>query len=85
MVQEESLPQVQKGYALGRPLLVDLRDVWNAIQYIASTGRVWAFLVKDILPVSSVRYYFLVWRNNGLLAEIYRKLPALPREMEARN
>ena len=34
--------------------------------------------------MSTVRYYFYVWRDNGLLVEINRKLVALAREMEGR-
>ena len=69
---------------VGRPRQADLRQVWDAIQYIASTGCAWALLAKDFPPVSTVRYYFYVWRNNGLLVEINRKLVALARGMEGR-
>jgi transposase len=43
---------------LGRPRKVDLRSVWDAIQYIAASGCAWALLPKDFPPVSTVRYYF---------------------------
>jgi len=70
---------------LGRPREVELRSVWDAIQYIASAGCAWLLLPKDFPPVSTVRYYFYGWRNNGLLAEINRALVALGRETEGRN
>ena len=43
---------------LGRPREVELRGVWDAIQYIASAGCAWSLLPKDFPPVSTVRYYF---------------------------
>ncbi len=39
---------------LGRPRTTDLREVMNAILYIASTGCPWRFLPKDFPPVSTV-------------------------------
>ena len=43
---------------LGRPRKVNLRRVWNAIQYLAAGGCAWSLLPKDFPPVSTVRYYF---------------------------
>lgn len=68
---------------LGRPREVDLRSVWDAVQYIASAGCAWSLLPKDFPPVSTVRYYFYGWRDNGLLAEVNRALVVLAREAEA--
>ena len=36
---------------LGRPRKTDLRDVLNALLYIASTGCQWRMLPKDFHPV----------------------------------
>ena len=70
---------------LGRPREVELRSIWDAIQYIASAGCAWSPLPKDFPPVLTIRYYFYSWRNNGLLAEINRELVASAREMEGRK
>lgn len=70
---------------LGRPRRVDLRQVWDAIQYIAATGCAWSLLPHDFPPVSTVRYYFYRWRDNGLLAEINRTLVALARKADRRE
>ena len=70
---------------LGRPRWVDLRQVWDAIQYIAATGCAWSLLPHDFPPVSTVRYYFYRWRDNGLLAEINRTLVALARKADGRE
>jgi len=69
---------------LGRPRKVDLRDVWDAIGYVAASGCAWSLLPKDFPPVSTVRYYFYRWRNEGLLAEINRELVAMARIVEGR-
>lgn len=70
---------------LGRPREVELRLVWDAIQYVAASGCAWSLLPKDFPPVSTVRYYFYGWRDNGLLAEINRALVATARRAEGRN
>lgn len=70
---------------LGRPREVALRRVWNALQYVAASGCAWSLLPRDFPPVSTVRYYFYRWRDDGLLAEINRKLVACAREAEGRN
>lgn len=70
---------------LGRPREVDLRDVWDAIGYVAASGCAWSLLPKDFPPVSTVRYYFYRWRDEGLLAEINRELVAMARIAEGRQ
>lgn len=59
---------------VGRPRKVNLRRVWNAIQYLVAAGCAWSLLPKDFPPASTVRYYFYRWRDEGLLAEINREL-----------
>ena len=70
---------------LGRPRQVELRRIWNAVQYIAAAGCAWSLLPKDFPPVSTVRYYFYRWRDDGLLAEINRKLVAAARHAAGRD
>ena len=55
---------------VGRPRTTDLRDVFDAILYIATTGCQWSMLPNDFPPVSTVRRYFYDWRDNGLLDEV---------------
>ncbi|MGH8515039.1 MAG: transposase, partial [Gammaproteobacteria bacterium] len=38
---------------VGRPRKTPLREVWNAIQYIAATGCQWAMLPKDFPPFTT--------------------------------
>ena len=70
---------------LGRPRTVDLRRVWDAIQYLAAAGCAWALLPKDFPPVSTVRYYFYSWRNDGRLTVINRELVAAARQTQGRD
>jgi transposase len=58
---------------------VKLRRVWNAIPYLAASGCAWSLLPKGFPPVSTVRYYFYRWRDDGLLVEINRSLVAAAR------
>jgi len=52
---------------VGRPRKTDLREVWNAIQYIAATGCQWAMLPKDFPPFTTVQHYFYRLRDSGAL------------------
>jgi transposase len=69
----------------GRPRTTDMRDVFDAILYIATTGCQWRMLPNDFPPVSTVRGYFYDWRNDGLLDEMNRKLVEAARLAEGRN
>ncbi len=70
---------------LGRPRTADLREVMNAILYIASTGCQWRMLPKDFPPVSTVQGYFYDWRDSGLLQTIRFALAMETRELEGRE
>lgn len=70
---------------IGRPREVDLREVVNAILYLASTGCQWRLLPKDFPPVSTVQRYFYDWRNGGLWREISNALVMRAREMAGRE
>ena len=70
---------------VGRPREVDMRDVWNAIQYIASGGIAWALLPKDFPPFQTVQYWFYRFRNEGLLELINDVLAMAARRREGRD
>lgn len=71
--------------AMGRPRTANLRDVFDAILYIATTGCQWRMLPNDFPPVSTVRRYFYEWRDSGLLATINHHLVMAAREKEGRE
>jgi len=52
---------------VGRLRKTDLREVWNAIQYIVATGCQWLALPKDFPPYSTVQYWFYKFRDEGSL------------------
>ncbi len=52
---------------IGRPRTTQMRDVWDAIQYMASTGCQWKMIPNDFPPPSTVQRYFYYWRDNGIL------------------
>ena len=64
----------------GRPRTADLREVVNAILYIASTGCQWRMLPKDFPPPSTVQRYFYDWRDSGLWRTISNHLVMAARE-----
>jgi transposase len=70
---------------IGRPRTTDLREVMNAILYIATTGCQWAMLPKDLPPYSTVQRYFYNWRDSGLLQTIRFALAMETRDLEGRE
>jgi transposase len=67
---------------LGGPRSAHLRDVVNAIQYIAATGCQWSLLPQDFPPFTTVQRYFYNWRNGGLLRAISHLMVNAARELE---
>ena len=70
---------------LGRPREVDLREVVNAILFIASSGCQWRDLPKDLPARSTVQGYFYAWRDDGIWHEIVAKLVARTRQALGRE
>ena len=69
----------------GRPRTTDLRDVMDAILYIAATGCQWSMLPNDFPPPSTVQRYFYDWRCGGLLARLNHHLVVAARDLEGRE
>jgi transposase len=78
-------PIVTQRAKVGRPRMVDMRRVWEAIQYIATTGCQWRQLPKDFPPVSTVRHHFYRMRDDGTFAVINELLSVASRIVEDRN
>jgi transposase len=60
-------PFVPPPHPGGRPRATDMREVLNAILYMAGGGIPWRMLPKDFPPVSTVRGYFYTWCSGGTL------------------
>ena len=71
--------------ALGRPREVDLRDVVDAILYLARTACPWRLLPKDFPPPSTVQRYFYGWQRDGTWHGVNHELVMLAREKEGRE
>ena len=70
---------------IGRPRTTELRDVYDAILYMASTGCQWAMIPNDFPPPSTVQRYFYDWCDSGLLWTINHHLVMAARELEGRE
>jgi putative transposase len=55
---------------MGRPRLVNMREVVNAILYLTRSGCPWEMLPHDLLPKSTVYDYFAQWREDGTWQQI---------------
>ena len=70
---------------IGRSRTTVLRDVLDAILYMAATGCQWALLPNDFPPPSTVQRYFYDWRDSGLLASVNHHLVMAARQREGRE
>lgn len=78
-------PMLPPPSRLGRPRKTDLREVVNALLYMASSGGAWRLLPKDFPPFSTVQKYFWRWRDEGLLRTINNELVMAARERQGRE
>lgn len=69
----------------GRRRTTDMREVLNALLYLASAGCAWRLLPKCFPPASTVRRYFYAWRDAGLFDAINTVLVMNLREIEGRE
>ena len=60
----------------GRPRTTILRDVVDAIFYLAQSGCQWRLLPKDFPPFTTVQGYFYRWRDDAGVLQITEKPPA---------
>ncbi len=70
---------------VGRPREVELREVVNAILFIAATGCQWRQLPREFPPYSTVQGYFYAWRDEGRWASINHALVMASREQDGRE
>lgn len=52
--------------SIGRPRKTNVREVVNALFYIASTGCQWRQIPKEFPPYSTVQGYFYPWSRDGI-------------------
>jgi putative transposase len=68
---EPMIPPAKRG---GRRREVDMREVFNGVMYVLSTGCQWRYLPKDLPPKSTVYRYFCDWGYNGTLERVHHAL-----------
>jgi transposase len=79
------VPLIPPARTGGRRRTTDMRDVVNALLYLASAGCAWRMLPKCFPPVSTIRRYFYAWRDAGLFDAINTVLVMNLREIEGRE
>jgi transposase len=78
-------PEMPRAAATGRRRKHRLREIVNAIFYVAQSGCQWRMLPPDFPPYTTVQRYFYVWRDSGLWQTINHILLMATREMEGRE
>ena len=79
------VPMIPPRGRLGRPCQTDLREVFNAIQYVLATGCQWRALPRDFPPYSTVMKYFYRWQSHGFFDRMMDTLRALARATAGRG
>lgn len=70
---------------VGRPRKWSLRRIVEAILYLLRGGLPWRMLPPCFPPVSTVRRWFYLWRDNGLWLALNPTLLMAAREAQARE
>jgi putative transposase len=69
----------------GRPRAYELREVVNALFYLARGGCSWRMLPHDFPPWGLVSYYFYTWRDAGLVEQVHGILRVDLRQLDDRE
>ena len=75
------IPPARRG---GRKRTVNIREVFNGLMYVLSTGCQWRALPKEFPPRSTVFDYFGLWQAEGTLRRIHTALYVKCREQQER-
>ena len=78
-------PHMPAQKALGRPRIIALRGVVDALLYILRTACPWRLLPRDFSNRSTVQRYFYAWRGDGLWEKVNFLLVQMAREREDRE
>ncbi len=70
-VIEPLIPSPKK---TGRPRTQDMREIMNALFYVARAGCDWRLLPHDFPPPDTVYYYFKIWADDGTWKRIHDEL-----------
>ena len=67
-------PHLPTPKAPGRPRVHPLREILNAIFYIARSGCAWRLLPHEFAPWKTVHHYFRIWRIDGTWERLHTAL-----------
>ena len=76
------IPPARRG---GRKRSVNIREVFNGVLYLLSTGCQWRAIPKDLPPRSTLFHYLAGWEADGTLRRIQAELDGQCREQAGRS
>ena len=76
------IPPARRG---GRKRSVNIREVFNGVLYLLSTGCQWRAIPKDLPPRSTLFHYLAGWEADGTLRRIQAVLYGQCREQAGRR
>jgi putative transposase len=81
-VLEPLIPAPKK---TGRPREHDIREILNALFYIARSGCEWRLLPHDFPSVDTVYYYFKIWSDDGTWKRIHDEMRRKVRKKQGKE
>ena len=69
----------------GRPRTYAVREIVDAVFYLARSGCAWRMLPHDFPPWKTVSYYFYTWRSQGVWEDIHHVLRVDLRQFDNRE
>lgn len=78
-------PLIPPPSKLGRPRTVDMREIFNAIQYMLDSCCTWRQLPKCFPPYTTVQNYFYAWSKTGIIDGMKDALFGLSRKQAGRS
>jgi transposase len=79
------MPLLPSPCVRGRPRETSMREVANAIFYIAQSGCHWRMLPKEFPPLTTVQYYLYLSRDDGTWCRINHAVVMRARELAGRE
>lgn len=76
------IPPARRG---GRKRTVNIREVFNGLLYVLSSGCQWRAIPKDLPPRSTIFDYFARWQADGTLGRMHAALYVRCREQQDRS
>ena len=78
-------PLITTGKRAGRPQLLEMRRIVDAVFYLLRTGCQWRALPHEFPPWTAVFYHFAQWRRQGTWEQVNARLRGQHRVAKGRN